>query len=262
MDVLRKELNEIYESQHLYMEALAEKDVRECIDKAKTYAELSGCCVVITDAALDRSFFLPGNVGCLLQLCESEMVPKKLSSSDEDFLYARMHPEDLVDLRMLEYKFFKMVDKLPTDKKLDYQAYATVRMFTLDGTYVCINKGTRVMRLSPAGKMWLILCTYDVVTHPTDVHHTHPIIVNNKTGEVQRFSFKLRPSAAQPRKPASGARQHRAVRQGERAHFDTYVYPPFRRRPARMRGIHRPGRPADRTRPARLPRRTGRVRLP
>lgn len=191
MDVLRKELNEIYESQHLYMEALAEKDVRECIDKAKTYAELSGCCVVITDAALDRSFFLPGNVGCLLQLCESEMVPKKLSSSDEDFLYARMHPEDLVDLRMLEYKFFKMVDKLPTDKKLDYQAYATVRMFTLDGTYVCINKGTRVMRLSPAGKMWLILCTYDVVTHPTDVHHTHPIIVNNKTGEVQRFSFSI-----------------------------------------------------------------------
>lgn len=191
MDVLRKELNEVYESQHLYMERLSENDVRECIDKAKTYAELSGCCVVITDTALDRSFFLPGKVGCLLQLYESEMTPKKLSSSDEDFLYARMHPEDLVDLRMLEYKFFKMVDKLPADKKLDYQAYATVRMFTPDETYVYINKGTRVMRLSPAGKMWLILCTYDVVTHQTDVHHTHPIIVNNKTGEVQRLSFSI-----------------------------------------------------------------------
>lgn len=189
MDVLRKELNEIYESQQLYKEVLAEEYVNECIDKAKTYAELSGCCVVITDVAHDRSFFIPGNAGCLLQLSESEMNSRKLSSSDEDFLYERMHPEDLVDLRMLENKFFKTVNKMPVERKLDFQAYAKVRMFTGERDYVFVNKGTRVIRLSPAGKMWLILCTYDVVMHPMDTHGIFPIIVNNKTGEARRLSF-------------------------------------------------------------------------
>ena len=188
MDVLRKELNDIYVAQGLRYETLSQVAVQEAVRLAADYAQISGCCVVVTDMAADRSFFLPGNVAHMLHLPAENMTYKEVDSSDEDFLYSRMYPEDLVDLRMLEYELFKMLNPLPAVEKTHYQAYATVRMHIDDQKTVMVNKGTRVMRLSPAGKMWLVCCTYDVPLC-AEWGGTNPIIVNNTTGEIQPLSF-------------------------------------------------------------------------
>ncbi|MCC8067752.1 MAG: LuxR C-terminal-related transcriptional regulator [Clostridiales bacterium] len=188
MDILRRELNEIYLGQGLGEEHLSEQVVREALRKARAFSELSKCSVVVTDIASDKSFFYSGHISDFMGLTESQKAQEELASSDEDFLYARMHPEDLVDLRMLEYEFFKLADKAPTDRKLDIQAYATVRMATAEGRYVRIYKGTRAMQLSPAGKLWLMLCTYDLNPY-YEGGGTNPVIVNMRTGEVTHLYF-------------------------------------------------------------------------
>ncbi len=189
MDILRRELNEIYCQQELGKECLSERKLSELLVKAKNFSELSGCSVVVTDIANDRSFFFSGIISTFMGLEEEQKMIQQLPSSDEDFLYSRMNPEDLVDLRMLEYEFFKLVDKTPIENKLDYQAYASVRMNLSEKEYIRIYKGTKVLQLSPRGKMWLILCSYSINPYYKTGNNTDPVIVNMRTGGVIPFSF-------------------------------------------------------------------------
>lgn len=189
MDILRKELNEMYSRQELHNELLSELVLNEQLRNARALAELNGCSVVVTDISSDKSFFFSGKISSYMGLSNEQRRVETLPSSDEDFLYARMHPEDLVDLRMLEYEFFRQVDQAPKENKLDYHAYATVRMSLSETKYVRIYKGTKVMRLSPAGKLWLMLCTYSLNPYYRAGEDTDPVIVNMRTGEVIPYSF-------------------------------------------------------------------------
>ncbi len=53
---------------------------------------------------------------------------RELDSSDEDLIYDRIHPEDLVEKRMLEYEFFRYVDPLPAAEKVRYRASCRLRL--------------------------------------------------------------------------------------------------------------------------------------
>lgn len=189
MDIYRKELNEIYAAQGLEAEALPECVVTELVNKANGLAELTGRCIVITDIAHDSSMFIPGELAGVMGLSGVEASSRFIDSSDEDFLYSRMHPEDLVDLRMLEYDFFSKIDRLPAEEKRRYKAVAEIRMDDGNGGHVLITKSTQVAALSPAGKMWLMLCGYDLSSHPSDTKTTDPRIICVYTGKVHRLSL-------------------------------------------------------------------------
>lgn len=73
MDILRRELNEIYLGQGLGEEHLSEQVVREALRKARAFSELSKCSVVVTDIASDKSFFL---LGTYIRLYGSYREPK------------------------------------------------------------------------------------------------------------------------------------------------------------------------------------------
>lgn len=189
MDILRKELNEIYRSQHLNVELLSHATLAETIAEAGTLVNINGACAVITDASCDRCYIYAGGFGSLMGLTDSECLYKEADSSDEDEIYLRMHPEDLVEKRMLEYEFFKMADSLPAEDKKSYKATCRIRMKDRSGAYRLIENSTQVIGLSPAGKIWLILCCYDLSTATTAADGISPCIVNNNTGDILHLSF-------------------------------------------------------------------------
>lgn len=189
MDIYRKELTEIYQRQHLEEEALPERGFQDISGKVKVLVEMTGMCAVITDGANNESMFVSGDAAHLFGLPENEVGTRMLTSSDEDFLYVRMHPEDLVDLRMLEYEFLKKVDTLASEEKMKYKASAEIRMDNGRGGFVRITKSTQVAALSPKGKIWLILCCYEICTETNGCHHTNPRIICHATGNVERISF-------------------------------------------------------------------------
>lgn len=189
MDVLRKELDAIYTAQGLGGEVLdvGEPERLACVVADMT--AISGACAVITDVSGDVSCFFGGSFARLLGVDTGGSGRIDIASSDEDFIYERMHPEDLVDKRMLEYEFFRFIDRLPPERKLGYKAVCGIRMRDCNGEYIRVNNTTQVLRLSPAGMMWLVLCCYDLSAEPTEQAGIGGSIINSATGEIVSLSF-------------------------------------------------------------------------
>lgn len=186
MDIYRKELERVYLRQNLSVVNLPAEEPVRVTEKIEALAGMSGTCCVVTNIANDSCYVVPALTGRAFGLSLGELSSRWLDSSDEDFLYARIHPEDLVDLRMLEYEIFSFVDTLPSNDKVRYKGVADVRMKGADGGWIYVSKGTQVVSLAPNGKMWLILCTYDI-TGIQDA--TNPRIIDISTGEIHRLSF-------------------------------------------------------------------------
>lgn len=190
MDILRKELNQIYLSQALDRETLDPQEIEICRHIAESVAKVSNACCVITDASQDRCHLFAGNLAIFLGLSNSEpFLSRMIDSSDEDIIYTRIHPEDLVEKRMLEYEYFKFVDVLPPEEKLGYKATCRIRIKDKNGNYITLDNSTQIMKTSPSGKIWLILCCYDLspvqeMTNGIDAH-----IKNNKTGDILPLVF-------------------------------------------------------------------------
>ncbi len=186
MDILRKELNSIYESQDLRHETLDPEVVETSKQQIAMCADIDGNCRIITDASNDTCLVFGSRFGNLLGISPNMT---KVDSSDEDEIYNNMHPEDLADKRMLEYEFFKFVDGLPIDSKLSYKATCKIRIKNNLGDYISVTNSTQVLKLSPAGKIWLILCCYDFADSKIDNPGISPRIVNSATGECIKPDF-------------------------------------------------------------------------
>lgn len=192
MDILRKELSEIYEAQRLENEWLDRRLTDRCRRLAEDFVAVSDGCAVITDASCDRCFLYVGSLGVLLGIADLVPVAKEIDSSDEDVIYNRMHPEDLADKRMLEYEFFKFVNAMDADAKRHYRATCRIRILNSAQGYTLIDNTTQVICPSPSGKIWLIMCTYSLASDRKWGGDIRAAIVNSRSGEVSILSLDER----------------------------------------------------------------------
>lgn len=189
MDVLRKELDDIYAAQHLDCELLdATIRKRREAEIAATVA-IDNSCRVITDASADFCHIYAGAFARLLGISENATLDKEFGSSDEDLIYNRIHPEDLVEKRMLEYEFFRFVDKMNGTEKPKYRATCRIRIRDRRGDYRYIDNTTQILQTSPGGKIWLILCGYDLSPDQHPSSGIAPRIIDNGTGEITILSL-------------------------------------------------------------------------
>lgn len=184
MDILRKELNSIYAGQHLELEQLDEDILHRCQEQLATVAAVNNACYVITDAAADTCFIYGGSLARLLGITDDAGYSKEYGSSDEDIIYNRIHPEDLVEKRMLEYDFFRYIDPLKEPEKRDYHAACRIRIRNRKDEYIYISNTTRLLHPSPQGKIWLILCSYELSPDQSPAADIAPCIINHCTGEI------------------------------------------------------------------------------
>lgn len=202
MDVLRKELNEVYQRQCLDREDLDKKIVDATLRNVETMSHIGKMCAVVTDIAHNRSWLFPSLLGDRLGIrCDAPW--HRLDSSDEDIIYRLMHPEDLVGKRMLEYRFFLDVENLTPHDIPERKAACTIRISDPDGNYIPVDNTTQILQLSPSGKMWLILCTYrfSECNTPSYKNSTpsyknsapsydiNARIINERTGDITPYSF-------------------------------------------------------------------------
>ena len=192
MDVLREELNQIYSSQHLENEFLDADEIERCKTMAADMAAITNACCVITDAARDFCYLFSGELATLLGITDEQCLYREISSSDEDEIYNRLHPEDLVEKRMLEYEYFKYVDSLPPEDKVRFKATCQIRVKDKDGKYLILNNSTQIIQPSPLGKIWLILCCYDLSSCQESAGGINAHIKNNHSGEIISLSFSDR----------------------------------------------------------------------
>ncbi len=185
MDILRKELTAFYESQKLGEEILNYALLSEWQSRIREAAQLDNDCRVITDAAADRCYIYGRYFPRILGLTDSPDYAIETDSSDEDEIYLRIHPEDLVEKRMLEYEFFKFTDGLVIPEKLCYKATCHLRMKDREGDYIFIDNSTRLLQLSFKGKAWLILCCYSLSPIQEPFDGIAPKIINMNSGHIK-----------------------------------------------------------------------------
>ncbi len=191
MDVLRQELNAFYASQNLDAESLDYTILEQYRMKIAVTADIAHDCRVITDAASDRCYISGRSFPALIGLTQEELYKKEMGSSDEDDIYERIHPEDLVEKRMLEYDFFTFIDGIAPERKLAYKATCHLRMKDREGAYIYVDNSTRVIGLSPKGKVWLILCCYEFSSLQDPCQGILPHIIDFKTGQRMAVSLSI-----------------------------------------------------------------------
>lgn len=189
MDVLRKELNQIYLRQNLDCEELDENVLKQCTENIATYVAINNSCCVITDASANKCQIIAGSFARFLGLTDNATFHAEFGSSDEDLIYNRIHPEDIVEKRMLEYEFFKFIDNLDNHLKPKYKATCRIRIKDCNGEYLYVDNSTQILRQSPCGKIWLILCCYDIAQDQTIASGIFPRIINNENGEIITLSL-------------------------------------------------------------------------
>lgn len=194
MDILRKELNEIYSSQALDREHLDRARLDDLRATVRGMADISGGCCVITDASNDTCHVYGGSLARMMGWAEGNAMYRVLDSSDEDFIYNCLHPEDLPEKRLLEYEFFKRVDNLSGPEKIEFKATCRIRIKDRSGRYVWVNNSTQILQPSLLGKIWLILCTYELASDQSAADNIAPCIRNSTTGEITVLSFRDRKS--------------------------------------------------------------------
>lgn len=189
MDILRKELNAIYDSQHLSDEILDNCEIQRYKHVIESLASVSDALCVITDASADHCYIYSGSLARLLGLTSEPQYCTEQNSSDEDEIYSRIHPADLVEKRMLEYEFFKFVNPLSASEKKTYVATSRFRIKFYKGQYIYVDNSTQVLHPSPCGKIWLILCKYAISPDQKPTDDIQAAIICTATGAIKRFSF-------------------------------------------------------------------------
>lgn len=192
MDILRKELTLFYESQHLEFEHLDDTVLQSYKENVAFMASVNDACYVITDASADTCVVHAGTFTRLIGITSDTSFQKCFNSSDEDIIYNRIHPEDLVEKRMLEYDFFRFVDRMADSVKLHYTAVCRLRIRNEEDEYIYVHNTTQVLHLSPNGKIWLILCSYSLSPEQRPLLDISPRIINNNTGEIHSLQFSER----------------------------------------------------------------------
>lgn len=185
MDVLKAELEEAFSVQTFDRGLFNEQTIEDCRNIIQSLTSVTKGCAVITDLAANRSYMSIGTFGDFLGLSPDDISQEVVDSLDEDCIYHQIHPEDLVDKRILELKFFQFLCELPIEDRLKYRSSCRIRMSDKFGQYRYIANQTQILRNSPCGNMWLALCQYDISTDQNLQIGINSQVMNNETGEIK-----------------------------------------------------------------------------
>lgn len=188
MDVLRRELQEVFHRHDFRLSALGEHEIEACRQFIEASTAISQGCAILSDLATNSSYFAIGRMVEILGL-HDELPEEEIIDIDEDFIYRRIHPEDLVDKRMLELRYFEKVEGLPAEERLKYHATCRIRMLKANGKYIYIHNVTRIQQNDADGLMRLVTCLYELSPEQDAIHGINPHIVNVEVGEVQKLAL-------------------------------------------------------------------------
>lgn len=182
MDVLKQELEAAFSIQKFDGEKLDNRYVEEYRSFIQRLVGVNQGCAVLTDMAGERSFFAIGRFEEFLGLAPQDSSREILDSLDEDCIYNRIHPEDIVSKRTLELQFFNFLLGIDPDERTGYRSSCKIRMLNGNKEYRYISNQTQILKNSPNGNMWLALCLYDFSPNQSPVQGIESRIFNNHTG--------------------------------------------------------------------------------
>lgn len=185
MDVLQKEIDEVYATQSIAHEILDNAVVEQRRHFIHSLIGINGGCAVISDLSNRKSYVAVYPWANFLGLTPEEVALSTIDSMDEDCIYRRIHPEDLVEKRFLEYDFFQKTFAMPPEERLKYIGRCRLRMMNDKGVYQYIDNVVQIMENTPSGNVWLIFCLYTLSADQRPEQGIYPTITQMELGTVE-----------------------------------------------------------------------------
>ncbi|MDR2920808.1 MAG: LuxR C-terminal-related transcriptional regulator [Tannerella sp.] len=165
MDAVEKQ--KIWESHKKHIELLAKVNnsyvyVGEYLEKKYLY--MSGNLQQFFDADLDGLF--------------------KSQTEGEDFLAARIHPEDHQVLAAIQTQLIEFIFSQPIEKRKNFKYICEFRGKTAEGEYVRIINQKQILELDENGNPWLIMGIADLSLNTAPLDNIKIQVVNYVTGET------------------------------------------------------------------------------
>ena len=163
MDVLQKEIDEVYATQLIADEILDNGVVEQHQRFIHSLTEINGGCAVISDLSNRKSYIAVHPWAHFLGLTPEEAALSVIDSMDEDCIYRRIHPEE----------------------RLKYRGRCRIRMMNEKGVYQYIDNLVQIMENTPSGSVWLIFCLYTLSADQRTEQGICPTITHMERGEVE-----------------------------------------------------------------------------
>lgn len=164
MDIRKKLNNE------LLKQAFAEEtSCADCLEEyrqwAAGYARTENVIAVLSDMQANRSYLYYGGVAETLGI-GVRGTSAVIGSIWEEEIFARIHPDDLLEKHLQELRFFHYLKGLPEKVRTDYYIESRIRMRNAWGEYVWIKHRMYYVATHADGCVWLALCLYGFSAEP------------------------------------------------------------------------------------------------
>lgn len=189
MDVLQKEIDEVYATQSIARETLDRSIVEQHRSFIHSLTKINGGCAVISDLSTRKSYVVVHPWAHFLGLSPEEAALSVIDSMDEDCIYRLIHPEDLVEKRLMEYKFFQKTFSMSAEERLKYRGRCRLRMKNGEGSYKYIDNLVQILENTPSGDVWLILCLYSLSADQRSEQGIYATITHMEQGTVDTLSL-------------------------------------------------------------------------
>ncbi|PZP49578.1 MAG: helix-turn-helix transcriptional regulator [Pseudopedobacter saltans] len=127
---------------------------------AKTYATIENAIAVLSDLKEDKSYIYHGALATELGLESNQR--NEIESIWEEDIFAKMHPEDLLEKHVLELQFFQFLKKIPIENRHHYYTTCRIRMQNHTGKLVWVQHRMYYVA-NFSNSIWLALCLYNIL---------------------------------------------------------------------------------------------------
>lgn len=145
---------------------------------ASEYAQVENAIAVLSDMKANKSYIYFGGIADELGI-KNDNDEQVIDSIWENDIFSRVHPDDLRDKHLEEFRFYHFVKSKPKKQRKNYFLYSNMRMKNAKGAYINILHRMFYLTYDENGCVQLALCLYNMSV-ATSMSH---LIVNSRTGE-------------------------------------------------------------------------------
>lgn len=157
-------------------------NLERCQMIAESYALTEGAISVLGDSSHKRSFCYYGHMANRLGLSVEERLPI-IPSLYEEFLFSRVHPDDLQQRHIHELAFLYFTRDMTPDERRNYYMEERMRVRDAEGRWFDMEHKCRYLAGNSAGAYLLILCVYRPAVECDEPDYNSAEIVNICSGK-------------------------------------------------------------------------------
>lgn len=162
----------------------SQERVHRYLNVVRTYAEIEGAIVVLSDLINHKSYICIGLLGDLFGLKVDIDNISKIDTIWEESIFNKIHPDDLFKKHVLELKFLHFLKHTPLKERLKYCTDSRIRMLNIEGKYQYVNHRTLYLGDLFEGNLRLALCIYRTSLSQTQIEEINGKIIDNERGLV------------------------------------------------------------------------------